>query len=305
MVMAGLDVLLLSCFVPVLQPANDEIRRAIMSQWPKHGAVFVEYDDDGRNRQWAGFHFATGAWFYEERGRVLGVDPSGTRYVGKPVKGGVSAATKTFTGFSSCIDHIFPQIAVAELLASKSLSTSIGERLADGSREIRWQLPRGSRAIMLDEMPKPELDRWGGASGILREVKYKLSSSWSVESVQCKGKPEMLIDRDDRSPEGFQVVRACPDPWTGLRLVSCEYDAQAPSQLFSMRAIEDRIVDRRLSLRERTPVLLPGDPALSDVNSIRSKPETLAAPGASAFVFGGVLVAAVGVVAWIRKRRAV
>jgi hypothetical protein len=298
----GIVSLLCSMLLPALRGTREAARTT--QRWPRAGAVHASYDDDGRNPRKVGYDFATGAWYFQDKERILGCDTMGRAYSALISRDEYKDLDPPMTNWSSMLDSYFPCIGLAELLADdrvpKTLVSGEGEQF-----KLEVKLPRASRTLSLENIPKPELERWGGTEGVFRRVTMTIDAQGAVRSVEREtltGIERESFDVAQCSIPGFQVVE---HPWPEdltFRLVDCEFESQATKAQFDGQQRLQRAVAIVSTQRKRTPVIYQPEETKPPPVPIYSE-----VPAANRIPWLGVIgvtcLLAAGGVIWMRKRR--
>lgn len=273
----------------------------IRSRWPQRGVVVAEYADEFGNHHATAWDFASGSWFFDNGKMVTGIDAQGA-YSGILPGRLERAGTPIQTGFESRLDAFFPQMFVVGISQRGDIVKS-AQRRAEGGWRVMASLPRGSREFTIEELGNisaPEIERWGGAEKIHREVEVLLSESLDVESIRVEGQHAVGFDRSANSPPGFQVVSACEGPLEGMRLVRVEFAVGAKEDGLSMVGVEREALARRGPHPERSPVPSPG---ASPARPARRSNESTGV-GSNTWIVAGCVVLVVGVGLLLRRRAA-
>ncbi|NUQ66828.1 MAG: hypothetical protein HUU18_00905 [Phycisphaerales bacterium] len=287
------------------------IRARLVEGWPKAGSVHVVYGDD-LNTFRVGYEFSTGAWYRDNRIAVLGRDPDGILYDWDPNNGRVKRFEKPHTGLGSSLDELFPGYGLRALLDLHGSLQSITQE-PDAGYTLAFTLPRGEREFTIEELPEPELARWGGPEKVMRTVLVRVDSDLMVRSIHVKGlapwakeeSPAYDVDRSPNSPGGFQLVTRPP---TNPEFTVKEFrfnPAERPDA-FSIATVTKEAKDRRLAVRERTPIARPDEWAERDAKVTPILGNTSGEQRWSqSLVIAGAIAVGIGVVAWIVRRRMV
>ncbi|HLO39948.1 MAG TPA: hypothetical protein VK176_02925 [Phycisphaerales bacterium] len=281
----------------------DALAERTIHRWPRAGAVHASYDDDGRNLRKVGYDFATGAWYFQDNERILGRDTAGRAYSALISRDEYNDLDPPVTNGSYMLDAYFPGVGIAEMLADdrapKKLVAGDGEKLT-----LEVMLPRASRALLLENIPKPELERWGGAEGVLRRVAMMIDAQGAVRSVERDTLAGIKIESFDVaecSIPGFQVVE---HPWPEdptFRLVDCEFESRATTQRFDGHERLQSAVAVISTKRTRTPVVYHPDETKPPPVPLYSEiPAAIRVPWLG--VIGVTCLLGAGVILWVRKR---
>ncbi len=287
---------------------RQELADLIVQAMPKTGAIRAQYRVGGGQEITVCYDFGSKAWFrtsYVPAGSAVstsfaGADVGGRVFGGRATKGSGSYSEASGLVHASVLDQFLPTLFLAGVLAEPSSVQSV-EPTADGWA-VTSRLVRGSRIQPAHALPEAVVKSAGGIEALMRTVTFFVSKDLAIVRIETKGSGGEDLSRAECSPTGFQVAKK-PLHLGNVELIECEWIRSPPSDMFTLAAVEDRVVARQIADGPlRTPIP-SSDPDAPQPEPIRTAPAGFFGSSLrTGVLLAGATLIVIALLAWLRRR---